>query len=134
MFGSLNISASALVAQRTRLEVISANIANSSSIYNAQGEYDPYRRRIAVFAPGDPSTGSNKGVHVREILLDDAPFRARHQPNHPNADSEGYVYYPNINSSIEQVNALEASRAYEANITAAEATKTMMRNTLKLLA
>ncbi|MEQ9453303.1 MAG: flagellar basal body rod protein FlgC [Phycisphaeraceae bacterium] len=134
MFGALNTSASALVAQRTRLEVIAANIANSGAIYNAQGEYDPYRRRIAVFAPGDPSTQSGKGVHVHKIMLDKSPLQARHQPDHPNADSQGNVYYPNINSSVEQINALEASRAYEANITAAEATKSMIRNSLRLLA
>lgn len=134
MFGSLNTSASALVAQRTRLEVIAANIANAGSIYNAKGEYEPYQRRIAVFAPGDPATKSQSGVHVREILLDDSPLRARYQPDHPNADDGGYVYYPNINSSVEQINALEASRAYEANITAAEATKSMLRNSLRLLA
>ena len=134
MFGSLDISASALVAQRTRLNVISANLANSSSIYNEQGDYDPYRRRIAVFAPGDPATGNKDGVHVAEILLDTAPFRKVYEPSNPNADANGYVDYPNINPIMEQINALEASRAYEANITAAEATKSMMQTSLRLLA
>jgi flagellar basal-body rod protein FlgC len=134
MFGILNTSTSALVAQRTRLETIAANMANSNTIYDAEGNYAPFRRRIAVFSPGDPTTASKQGVHVSNILLDDAPLRKVYEPGHPNADKEGYVQYPNIDSTMEMVNALEASRAYEANITAAEATKSMMQASLRLLA
>lgn len=134
MFGSLNTSTSALVAQRTRLETIAANMANANSIYDAQGNYEPYRRKIAVFAPGDPSTGSEQGVHVRDIMFDDAPLRKVYEPGHPEADEEGYVNYPNVDPTMEMINALEASRAYEANITAAEATKSMIRSSLRLLA
>ena len=134
MFGSLDISASALVAQRTRLETISANMANKDAIYDAQGRYAPYRRRVPLFAHGDPASGSAQGVHVKEILLDQSPFVKRYEPGHPNADSQGYVQYPNIDSSMEMVNALEASRAYEANVTAAEATKSMLQTALRLLA
>lgn len=134
MFGALNTSTSALVAQRTRMETIAANMANANSIYDAQGNYAPYRRRIPVFAAGDPSTGSDRGVHVQKIMLDDAPLRKVLEPGNPHADSEGYVYYPNIDSTVEKISALEASRAYEANITAAEATKSMMQASLRLLA
>jgi flagellar basal-body rod protein FlgC len=134
MFGSLDISTSGLVAQRTRLEVISANVANANSIFDANGNYSPFRRRVAVLAPGDPSTGNAQGVHVQEILLDGSPFRKVYDPGHPNADSQGYVNFPNVHSAMEMVNALEASRAYEANITAAEATKAMMQASLRLLA
>lgn len=134
MFGSLDVSTSALTAQRTRMEVISANLANSNSIYDADGNYSPFRRRIAVFSPGDPSTGSEAGVHVKEIALDDAPFRKEYDPDHPHADDAGYVNYPNVDSTMEQINAMEASRAYEANITAAEATKAMIQSSLRLLA
>ena len=134
MFGSLDVSTSGLVAQRTRMNVISANLANSNSIYNAQGEYDPYRRRIPIFAPGDPSSGSERGVHVKEIALDDAPLRKVRMPGHPEADAQGYIEKPNVSSSMEMVNALEASRAYEANITAAQATKSMLKRSLSLLA
>jgi flagellar basal-body rod protein FlgC len=134
MFGSLDISSSALVAQRTRLNVVSANMANQSSIYNAEGEYEPYRRRVPIFASGNPEAGSDRGVHVKEIALDQSPLRKVHQPGHPEADADGYVKYPNIDSTTEMVNALEASRAYEANITAAEATKSMMNATMQLLA
>ncbi len=134
MFGSLDISTSALVAQRTRLEVVSSNIANQSSIYDAKGNYAPFRRRIPVFSPGDPTTGRGEGVHVSRIELDDSPFKMRYEPGHPHANSEGYVAYPNIDSTMEMVNAMDASRAYEANITAAEATKQMIDTSLRLLA
>ncbi|MFA9478643.1 flagellar basal body rod protein FlgC [Phycisphaerales bacterium AB-hyl4] len=134
MFGSLDVSTSAMVAQRTRLEVISSNLANANSIYDADGNYSPFRRRMAIFAEGDPSTGRAEGVHVRDIKLDDSPFRKQFEPDHPHADDAGYVYYPNVDPTMERVNALEASRAYEANVTAAEATKAMMQSSLRLLA
>jgi flagellar basal-body rod protein FlgC len=134
VFGSLDISASALVAQRTRLETIAANLANKDAIYDAQGNYAPYRRRVPVFAQGDPSTDSKQGVHVQKLLLDPSPFRKVYDRGHPNADAQGYVNFPNVDSSVEMINALEASRAYEANITAAEATKSMIQASLRLLA
>jgi len=133
MFGSLDVSTSGLVAQRTRMEVISANMANQNSIYNAEGEYDPFRRRVAIMAPGGPD-GSDRGVHVKEIKLDQSELERKYQPGHPEANENGYVKYPNINSTMEQVNAMGARRAYQANITAAEATKSMMRSSLRLLA
>jgi flagellar basal-body rod protein FlgC len=134
MFGALDISTSGLVAQRTRAQTIAANMANSQAIYNAEGEYEPYRRRIVAMAPGDPASGNPRGVHVREIQLDDSPLMPKFEPGHPEANADGYVYYPNVSSEIEYINMLEASRAYEANITAAEATKSMMQAALRLLA
>jgi flagellar basal-body rod protein FlgC len=134
MFGSLDTSTSALVAQRTRMNVIAANLANANSIYDADGNHAPFRRRIAVFASGDPARGSAHGVHVAEIMLDDAPFKKVYEPGNPHADEKGYVNYPNVDPVMEQINALEASRAYEANVTAAEATKAMMNASLRLLA
>ncbi|MBI1369506.1 MAG: flagellar basal body rod protein FlgC [Planctomycetes bacterium] len=134
MFGALDVSTSALIAQRTRLNTISANLANQNSILDAKGNYAPYQRRIPIFAAGDPATGSDLGVHVKEIELDPAPFQKKYQPGSPYADKDGYVNYPNVDPAIEMVNALEASRAYEANITAAESTKSMMNSALRLLA
>lgn len=131
MFGALDISTSGLVAQKTRLTVITANQANSATLLNADGEYDPYRRKFAVFAPGDGRGGP--GVHVEEIETDMSEFNKRYQPGHPFADESGYVSYPNVNSVVESMNAMEAARSYEANIAAAEATKSMMTVTLKLL-
>ena len=134
MFGSLDISTSALVAQRTRMEVISANMANRFTTMDAQGNYAPFRRRIAMFSAGDPSTGSAEGVHVQEIAQDPSAFRKVYEPGHKFADKEGYVEYPNIDPAIEMINGLEATRAYEANITAIEASKSMLQSSLRILA
>jgi len=133
MFGSLDVSASALVAQRTRLESISANIAGAQSIEGPHGEYAPYQRRITVLAQGDPTTGKTQGVHVQEILQQ-PDFRKVYQPGHKFADADGMVLYPDISPEVEVINAMSAFRAYEANITAAEATKAMMQASLRLLA
>ncbi len=134
MYGSLNISTSALVAQRTRLEAISANMAMRDAVVDPSKDPDDFRRRVTIFTPGDPSSGSDQGVHISEIALDRSPFRKVHDPGHPFADAQGYIQLPNIDSAMEMVNALEASRAYEANITAAEATKSMLQASLRLLA
>ncbi|MEM7577843.1 MAG: flagellar basal body rod protein FlgC [Planctomycetota bacterium] len=132
MFGSLDISASGLEAQRIRLNTVAANIANSHSVTQDGVTNSPFRRRIALLSEGNGQGGA--GVHVKEIALDQSPFRETYAPNHPLADQEtGILLRPNIESINEQVNAMEASRAYEANITAAEATKRMMANALTLL-
>jgi flagellar basal-body rod protein FlgC len=134
MFGSLDISTSALIAHRTRLDTISANIANARSIVNAQtGQYEPFQRRIATLASGDPATGDAHGVHVAAIELDRSPLRMEYDPFSPFANADGYVGYPNINIVVEQMNAMEAARSYEANIAAVEATKSMMSVALQML-
>lgn len=145
MFGSLDISTSGLVAHRQWMEVISANVANQRSIYNADGQYEPYRRKVAVFAPGNPAAPGNAplgqgrygdpaGVQMLKIADDPAPLKPEYDPGHPDADADGYVYYPNINPTTEAMNALIASRHYEANIVAAQTTKTMLSQSLRLLA
>jgi flagellar basal-body rod protein FlgC len=133
MFGSLDTSTSALVANRIRMETVAANLANAHTITNEAGENIPFRRRIAVLQAGDPASGRDQGVHVREIELDPAPFMKEFKPDHPLADADGYIKKPNINSIMEQINAMEISRAYEANLQAAEATKSMMQSALRLL-
>jgi len=130
MFGSLDTSASALVANRQWLTVIANNLANQNTQFNAKGEFAPYRRQVPVFA----ESAGGAGVYMREIAFDDAPFRKEFNPSSPYADAEGYVALPNVNPVIEQMNALVASRAYEANITAAEMTKSMVQSSLRLLA
>ena len=134
MYGTLDISTSALVAHRTRLDVISANVANQNTLLNAAGEYEPYRRRSVIFAPGDPARGSAEGVHVAAIEIDSGPLRTKYEPGSPYADADGYVRYPNVNSVIEQLNAMEAARSYEANITAIEATKSILSVALRIIA
>jgi flagellar basal-body rod protein FlgC len=132
-FGALDISTSGMIAQRQRMTAIAGNIANIDTLLNADGEYEPFRRRIPIFAPGDPATGSPRGVHLSEIRIDDGPLQMRYEPDSPFADEQGYVGYPDISLVIEQMNAMEASRAYEANITVAEATKSMYSIALEIL-
>ncbi len=133
LFGALDISSSGLVAQRQRMTAIAGNLANIETILNAEGEYEPYRRRIPMFSPGDPSSDSSQGVHLSGIMVDESPLQMRYEPDSPWADEQGYVGYPDISLVIEQMNAMEASRAYEANITVAEATKSMYSIALEIL-
>ena len=137
MFGSLDISTSALTAQRTNLDVIAGNVANMFTTRGLGGE--PYRRRFAVFAEGDPRAGKGStGVHVSRIERDSAPFRKEYNPSHPDAirsgPDKGYVLMPNVDISTEMVNAMTAARAYEANVTVIEITKSMASASLRLLA
>lgn len=136
MYGSLDISTSGMIAQRTRLEAITANIANKDSIVDASGRNNPYQRKTVFFAPGDPTAktaaGRQMGVHVATIQSEPI-FDPRYEPQNPLADANGYVKYPAVNVVFEQLNAYEAQRAYEANIAAAEATKTMAAQALRLL-
>jgi flagellar basal-body rod protein FlgC len=134
MFDALDISSSALKAQRTRLDTIAANLANLNTTRGADGRAEPYRRRFAVFAPGRSENVSAPGVRVSAIELDRSNFRKAYEPGHPDADAEGYVRYPNVDLAVETVNAMEASRAYEANVTAMEVTKAMINSTLRLIA
>jgi len=134
MFDILDMSASALAAQRTRMDTIAGNIANLDTTHDAQGRVDPYRRRFVIFAPGQAGDPSAPGVHVAAIKKDMSPFIRKYDPGNPDADKTGYVSYPNVDLSVEFVNALEASRAYEANITMMENAKAMINSSLRLLA
>ncbi|HED54940.1 MAG TPA: flagellar basal body rod protein FlgC [Phycisphaerales bacterium] len=137
MYGTLDISTSGMIAQRTRLDVISANIANKGTLLDAQGNYNPYRRRIAYFAAGNPESsnrnGRAMGVHVAEIGQDQSPLTLKYAPNSPYADEAGYIREPNVDTTTEQIDAMEAVRAYEANVAAAEATKQMLAQSLRLI-
>ena len=139
MFGSLEVSTSALVAQRTRLNVIAGNIANMHATRDANGRPNPFQRRVALLAAGNPAAAPDApGVHVQRIIKDPAPFRKVHDPSHPDAvqtgPDKGYVYYPNVDLATEMINALTAARAYEANVTVMEITKSMASSSLRLLA
>jgi flagellar basal-body rod protein FlgC len=133
VFGSLDISTSGLVAQRIRLNTISANIANADSTRDERGRLNPYRRKYPVFAEALDRSGRSLGVKVDRVAEDSSDFRRVFDPGHPDAVN-GYVTYPNVHLATEYVNALEATRAYEANITAIEATKAMISASLRLLA
>ncbi len=142
MYGNLEVSVSGLVAQRTRLNTIAANIANRDAILDADGNYNPYRRRFTIFEAGNPNATSDdrrsQGVHVSSIELDQSELLKRWEPGSPYAQppgtpDAGYVYYPNIDTATEMVDGLDAQRAYEANIAAAEATKAIVAQALRLL-
>lgn len=133
MFGSLDISTSGLVAQRIHLDTIAGNIANSQTTRRTDGQSGPYLRRVALMAAGDGEGG--KGVHVAKVVEDtQSQPRQVKDPGHPDADADGIVLYPNVDMSTEMINAMVAVRAYEANLTAVEATKTILTNTLRILA
>jgi len=142
MYGALDISTSGMTVQRARMASIAANIANKSTILDEKGNVNPYRARQVVFAPGDPQASSPEGralgVHVAGIKIDQGEFNYRWDPTNPYAiqkgEKRGYVPEPNVNPVIEQLNAMEASRAYEANVVAAETTKQMIAQALRLLA
>jgi flagellar basal-body rod protein FlgC len=136
MFEVLDMGASGLQAQRTRMDTIANNILNANTTRNAKGEKVPYRRRFVLFAPGQGGEHSERaGVHVQQIEEDHTTeFRKQFQPGHPDADAQGYVQYPNVDIAMEYVNALEASRAYEANVTMMDVSKAMINASLRLLA
>ena len=130
MQASLDISASALTAQRIRMNVIAENIANAHTTRDAQGQPAPYRRREVVFSP---TRANVAGVSVAEIREDPSPSRRVWEPNHPDAVG-GYVAYPNVNVIQEMVDMTIASRSYEANVTAIETARAMASAALRIIA
>lgn len=139
MLRAIDISTSALVAQRTRLNAVSGNIANISSLKDENGQANPYRAREVVFQTDDSiSVSGASGVKVKEIRSSDAEPLYRYQPNHPLAIKDGkwkgYVAYPNIDLTTQMVDALESTRAYEANVGVMEISKNLSRETLTILA
>ena len=140
MFSSIDVSASGLVAQRIRMNTISSNLANISTTRNEEGESVPYQPRYPIFET-DNTVGSNgsAGVVVSEIRVDNSVEpRWKFQPGHPDAIKEGIhkgqVAYPGIDMMVEFTDAMEAARAYEANIGALDISKDMINQTLTILA
>ncbi len=125
---AIRINASGLTAQRQRVEVASANLANSQTTRTAEG--GPYRRKDVVFQT--TLEGSVAGVEVSQIVEDSRPFERRYEPGHPDADAEGYVAYPNVNAMEEIANLISAARSYEANIASISIIKTMINRTLDI--
>lgn len=130
----MNVSASGMTAQRLRLDIISQNIANVSTTRDENGNV--YRRKMVVFAEKDvtsfgdvlmkTSGTSGNGVKVTEISEDtESELRKVYDPSHPDADEDGYVTYPNVNVVQEMTDMIDATRSYEANVTAFNATKNM---------
>lgn len=139
---SMDISASGLTAERLRMDVISQNIANVNTTRTSSG--GPYRRKLVLFKEiQSPSSFKNifdkvkgsfngLGVEVTGIVDDQTPFRKVFDPGNPDADKSGYVNLPNINIVSEMVDMISATRAYEANVTAFNATKSMLQKSLEI--
>ncbi|MFA6808110.1 MAG: flagellar basal body rod protein FlgC [Eubacteriales bacterium] len=155
IFSGMNTSASALTAQRLRLDLIANNIANINTTntgkVTAGGNPIPYSREVAYFSASNPNKDFSsvfrnakeslygKGVEVTSIMEDDAPYRLEYNPDSPDAIKTaeeglpvGYVRYPNVNIVEEMVDMISASRAYEANITALNASKAMASKALEI--
>lgn len=142
---SFQISASGLTAQRLRMDVISANIANAETTRAKveNGEAVPYRRKVVVMSPSETTfeqalqsaMGNDSkvtGVKVAGIQEDQSEFKLVYKPTHPDANSDGYVLMPNVDMAKEMIDMLVASRAYEANITALNASKSMIMKALEI--
>jgi|SRR5690554_6436021 len=138
-FRAFRISASGLTAERLRMDIIANNLANAETTRTPEG--GPYRRQMPVFAPileqaMRPSfsrTGQvGQGVRVVGIVSDSSEPRLVYDPQHPDADADDYVAMPNVNVVQEMVDLISATRAYEANITALNAAKTMAQRSLEI--
>ena len=146
IFGSMDISASALSAERLRMDVTAENLANAQTTRTAGG--GPYRRKevvlestgsssfagaLAAAGAGGAGGGPDGGVRVAGIVQDQSPNRLVYDPGHPDANAQGYVSMPNVNPVTEMVDLISASRSYEANVTAMQTSKQMFTKTLDLL-
>ncbi|WP_058485149.1 flagellar basal body rod protein FlgC [Defluviitalea phaphyphila] len=141
-FNAMNISASGLTAQRLRMDVISQNIANVNTTRTESGE--PYRRKTVLFEEkkdyvsfdsilkNQINSFNGSGVRVTDIVEDDSDFQLVYDPEHPDADENGYVRMPNVNIIEEMVNMISANRSYEANVTAMNTNKSMALKALEI--
>jgi flagellar basal-body rod protein FlgC len=140
LFDALDASGSALSAERVRMDVTAENLANAQSTRTANGQ-GPYRRKEVVMQEAGagvaPSFADSlqvaRGVKVAGIVQDPTPSRRVYDPGHPDADKQGYVLMPNVNTVTEMTDLIGASRAYEANVTAMQTTKSMFARTLDIL-
>lgn len=146
MFSSINASASALTAQRLRMDVVSSNMANAQTTrakLGADGKFEPYRRKlVSLQAEGNSGFGTYlnraaaknaaSGVKATKISEDQTPFKLVYNPTHPDANANGYVEMPNVDPLKEMVDLMSATRSYEANVTALNASKGMLMKALEI--
>jgi flagellar basal-body rod protein FlgC len=141
LFGMLEVSGSAMTAERWRAEVVSANMANAETTRTAEG--GAYRRQLVVFRARPMSRfplmlaslrgQPGPGVRLDRVVADLSPLPRRFEPGHPDADPAGYVTYPNVNPVLEMADLLSAVRAYQLNAAAVQATKNMLQQSLQIL-
>ena len=134
---SLETSASGLYAQRKRMDIIASNLANIETTRTEKG--GPYRRKMVVMRTKEMDqdfdkmfNSSVKGVQIEDIVEDQTPFKKVYNPSHPDADSDGYLYKPNVDLIVETTNMMMARRAFEANIAAIKATRQMVIKALEI--
>ena len=147
MFHSMNTTASALTSQRLRMDVISSNMANAETTRSeyVNGKWQPYQRKAVVLQSKEngsfsnflqkamgQSTNEGDGVQVTKIVKDETPFELVYNPNHPDANADGYVEMPNVDPLREMVDLMSATRSYEANVTVLNASKGMMMKALEI--
>lgn len=147
IFNAINTSVSGLSAERTRMDIISKNIANASVTRTASGA--PYRRQMVVFQEKEKTfqqvmaqmvmgkmnsaqEENESGVKITKVVEDETPFKKIYDPGHPDADEDGYVLMPNVDTIKEMVDMITASRGYEANIAAVNAAKGMATKALEI--
>ncbi len=132
LINTIHISSSGLKTQQDRLKVVAQNIANAESVGTRSGQA-PYRRKTISFKNQlDRETGAMM-VKTNKIDVDRSDFVKKYEPAHPQADAQGYVLYPNVNSITEMMDMREARRGYEANLNVIESSKAMLGQTLGLL-
>jgi flagellar basal-body rod protein FlgC len=142
IFQPLSISGSALTAERVKLDVISANIANANTTRGefVNGKWVPYQRKMVELSTNQASSFEGylnqelnpNGVKVDKIVNDTSPFKAVYDPTNPDSNAQGYVMMPNVDVTKEMVDLMSASRSYEANVTAFNAGKSMLEKALDI--
>ena len=129
---AMEISASGMKAQGSRIKVIAENLANADSVAESPGDL-PYRRKVVSFKNElDRQAGVNK-VRVASVGVDRSDFQRKYDPTNPVADRDGYVLMPNVNALVETMDMQEAQRSYDANVNMIDTAKTMLSRTIDLL-
>ena len=141
LFGMLELSGSALTAERQRAEIVASNMANAKTTRTEEG--GPYQRKLLLFRShrlrafplmlASMGRNSGQGVRVEQVVADPTPAMRRYEPGHPDADAQGYVAYPAVNPVEETTDLLGAVRAYELNASAIAASKSMIQQSIEIL-
>lgn len=129
---AMAVAASGMKAQGSRLKVISENLANAGSTSQTPGG-EPYRRKVLTFGNILDRTTNAQVVKVKSVGPDRSDFELKFDPNHPAANGDGYVMFPNVNPIVEMADMREAQRSYDANVGVIEASKAMVQRTLEIL-
>lgn len=128
----IDTAASALIAERLRMDTIASNLANINTTRDADGNVNPYKRKVVNFQSVLDEKSGVKGVTVSKISEDSSELRAVYDPGHPDADDKGYVYFPNVSSEKEMVEMISAKASYEANTKAIQIFKSMFNSALEI--